>query len=91
MDESRLRSIAQLQAFLSATAQVAFSAQATSDPNNADRNAHCHRAPTLKNKLDATQVVLELAQLIFQMSSLFLHIRISHCQRGHVDNAAHRD
>jgi hypothetical protein len=42
-DESRLRSIAQLQVFLSATAQVAFSAQAKADPNDAQRYAHISR------------------------------------------------
>jgi hypothetical protein len=43
MDESRLRTIAQLQEFLSATAQVAFSAQATADANDAQRYAHISR------------------------------------------------
>lgn len=43
MDESRLRTIAQLQEFLSATAQVAFSAQGTADPNDAQRYAHISR------------------------------------------------
>jgi hypothetical protein len=43
MDESRLRSIAQLQEFLSATAQVAFSAEATANANDAQRYVHISR------------------------------------------------